>query len=101
MLDVDKKYIKEFLGDGNDLLDDYCWCFKTYRVYTTINDIGKEKILIVQTPSEYENFLNPNYFKDVISHIESARGYKKFDKVISSLKHIKRGNHLLTLIEAK
>ena len=33
MLNIDKKYIKEFLGDSNDLLDDYCFRFKTYRVY--------------------------------------------------------------------
>lgn len=72
-----------------------------YTVYTTINDIGKEKILIVQTPITYENCYNHNYIENIIFDIESARGYKKFDKVISSLKHIKRGNHLLTLIEAK
>ena len=98
MLNIDKKYIKEFLGDSNDLLDDYCFRFKTYRVYSTINDIGEEKILIVQTPSEYCDY---DVFKDSIHYIEYARGFKKFDKVISSLKLIKRGNHLLTLIEAK
>lgn len=101
MLDVDKKYIKEFLGDTDSLVDDYCSFYKTYRVYTTINDIGKEKILIVQTPSTYENCYNPNFIEDIITDIEEAKRFKKFNKVISSLKHIKRGNHLLTLIEAK
>lgn len=72
--------------------------YKTYRVYSTINDIGEEKILIVLTPTEYYNY---DVFNDSIDYIESARGYKKFDKVISSLKLIKRGSHLLTLIEAK
>lgn len=98
MLQIDKKYVKEFLGDGNDLLDDYCFMYKTYRVYSTINDIGEEKILIVQTPFEYRDY---DVFKDSIDYIKSARGCKKFDKVITSLKLIKRGNHLLTLIEAK
>lgn len=31
MLDVDKKYIKEFLGDTDNLVDDYCDC-NFYRV---------------------------------------------------------------------